>query len=169
MFLWYRGSLYCTKNRKGEIGVPGGKREPMDSSMFETLRREFTEETGRTLPIKDYKYFEWGDLGHSIRIYHHTINEDDMDLLYIGPINNPGCKEVETLWVAATECHDETHKWRWHIQQGLKYHLIAAKDDQSTKLTENDARKLRAKEKREAKSDSSDGETSEDVEAATSG
>lgn len=68
------GRVLFVHDRWGSIGLPGGKGEPGDTDQFATARREFEEETGASLPMLEYSWFEWGDRKHTIRVYYAHVS-----------------------------------------------------------------------------------------------
>lgn len=68
------GKILFVDDRWGSTGLPGGKGELFDTNQFATARREFKEETGVSLPKLEYKFFEWGDRKHTIRVYYAKVS-----------------------------------------------------------------------------------------------
>lgn len=121
VFLFHNTKIYAVRNRGGKLGVPGGKRDPDDRSIWNTAGREFREESGSPLPGGIFHYFEWGTPRHSIRIYYRRLDSAAASALPLGPSSDPDGEEVETLW-AAWESGDKSAQradFRPHIAQGF--------------------------------------------------
>jgi 8-oxo-dGTP pyrophosphatase MutT (NUDIX family) len=109
--------VYGVINIRDELGVPGGKRDPEDKSIWVAMNREFKEETGAILPSGSYSYFEWGDAFHSIRIYYHILSEEQVDELPIGVSPDPMKQEVEIKWLPYND--DEMPNFRYHLRKAF--------------------------------------------------
>jgi len=100
VFLIRGDYVYAVRNRHGELGVPGGKREHGDKGLWGTACREFCEETGVEIPRKAYSHFEWGNSYHTIRVFYRFLTDVESSDLPVGEITgDPDGEEVETLWV----------------------------------------------------------------------
>ncbi len=113
------GEIYAVCNRRGELGAPGGKRDPEDSSIWATARREFAEETGGVVPTGIYPHFEWGDPHHSVRIYYREVSEDAAAALPTGAAPDPEGDEVEVLWADCRE-GPARERFRPHLRVALR-------------------------------------------------
>ena len=116
VFLFWEGEVYAVRDTAGKIGVPGGKRDPGDATIWRTLQREFREETGGALPAGAFPHFEWGDARHTIRVYHRLLTREEARALHVGEVADPGGSEAETLWAA----------WEGMAREGFRPHIARA-------------------------------------------
>jgi ADP-ribose pyrophosphatase YjhB (NUDIX family) len=105
-----RERLYAVRNRSGELGVPGGKQEPYDRTMWETVRREFQEEVGVRVPQPAaesggrgrrllYRYIEFGEAHHVLRIYYGRVGAAAAGNLPRGPLRDRRGSETDAVWL----------------------------------------------------------------------
>lgn len=116
--------VFSVRNRKGEWGLPGGKRDmDDDQSLFQTASREFSEETGHALPKMRFHHVQWGDDHHVIRLYYAWVAPEQAEgmeeLLTTGSTPDKERSEVETAWKSG-HWLVESKRCRAHIVKGLQ-------------------------------------------------
>lgn len=128
VFLFRGDKLFAVRNRKNQLGVPGGKRDDDDKTIFAAARREFGEETGgASLPPGPFNHFEWGTSHHALRVYYRDLSEKEAAALPVGALKCPDVDlaEVETLWSPWDA--SVRGEFRPHLAQALAiYEAIAA-------------------------------------------
>lgn len=110
------GRYYCVENRKGNIGVPGGKREAtLDKRLWHTAKREFEEETGAPLVTSEpLPYIQFSQSHYLCRFYYAQISEAWAASLPCGRVQDPAGTEQRVFW--GTPPPD---RMRDHVRAGL--------------------------------------------------
>ena len=95
--------------------VPGGKREPSDTSLWDAAAREFREETGNAIPdtCLGMNYVEYADDHHACRFYYARISNEVAATLFTGA--SPDSKEENLSWELPS-----FHRLRSHLKQGIR-------------------------------------------------
>ena len=114
------GRVYCVRNSRGELGVPGGKGEPSDADDFAIAAREFAEETGGPLPdgsagLAAYTYVAYGERHHNCAFFVRRLRRGAAEALPVGASPDHGA-EAEVLWA---DVHQEWRELRRHVRDGL--------------------------------------------------
>jgi hypothetical protein len=89
-----------------------------DSTIWDSMCREFREEVGQDIPSGLYTYSEWGDIFHSIRVYRLTLTDEDAVKLPIGRLGS----DAEGVWVNVTR--HNVFKYTNHIQSAMQIHNV---------------------------------------------
>jgi hypothetical protein len=109
--------LYTVIDGKGQFGVPGGRKEQGDRSIWDTIRRHFSKDIGIDMPRGRYSQFEWGDYRHSTRVYHRIVSNADALSLPIGLRGN-----IEIVWLSANE--HNIFKFNKDLQTALRIYDV---------------------------------------------
>jgi len=109
------GRLYCVENNKGQVGVPGGKREfDRDARLWHTAQREFEEETGGPLCLGELPYIQFAEAHYLCRFYYARISATLAACLPVGRVHDPAGTEQHVFW--GTPAPDNM---RAHVRAGL--------------------------------------------------
>lgn len=119
------GRMYVVENSRGELSAPGGKRESVDATIFDTARREFREETSSDLPEGDYHSFSWTDDTYDTWVYHKTVSDDVAKSLHVGKVTDVDGSEMDARW-GLLSARDT--RWRNHIRTALRIRLMIQRE-----------------------------------------